>query len=622
MTFGNPLVLILLVVVGALAGLDYFRQSHVAARWPRVARLWAGHHAIDLSKPVAAPRTRWFFWSGLALVVVALAQPRYGQAEVTIDQQPPEIVVALDLSRSMMARDVKPSRLDHAKLLLEGFFDKLAGEHVGLVLFADSAYLQLPLSPDYEILTGFLPSLSTSYFPQSGTNFEAMLQTSLEAYSPLDGVERYLLVISDGEAFDSQWTGAISALKKKGVRVIALSIGTAAGAVMPTENNNVVKDRSGNEVLSRVNPATLRRLATDTGGVYLSANSYVNLADVLKNLRATQPKGQIVHRKDERKLVERFRWPLVPAVLLLFLSFWRELPVRPRNRAMKNTDPLSSAARTAATVSALVLLAGLLAPAIARAQDDAQMGADKAETEGKQLYDLDHPSPMMQEGQMISGLINDLLNRKRPVASDDLVSLAGHITSFCEDMLKARQRFPITVIDDGMRALDLGEKMDPQGGDYAMMRSEFRDLAKADLAPWNTTLPDAAGKSDVATGFDPKNDMKVDETRGGTGIASDPAIQQRLDDIKKKFVAHSAFGDMSAGKKVSNRAPNDPNAYASDMQAIGAKKTVEEQERDDHPELILPLQRLDYVRSQDLPAKLFEMLDGNKTYLVSQGSNW
>lgn len=621
MIFGHPYALLLLLGVGALAALDFIRQHHVAQRWPRVARLWAGHHAIDLSKPVAAPRTRWFFWSGLALVVVALAQPRYGQAEVAIDQQPPEIVVALDLSRSMMARDVKPSRLDHAKLLLQGFFDKLAGEHVGLVLFADTAYLQLPLNPDYEILTDFLPSLSTSYFPQSGTNFGPMLSTSLEAYSPLEGVERYLIVLSDGEAFDSHWSDAIAQLKKKGVRVIALSIGTAAGAVMPLENNSVVKDRSGNEVLSRVNPASLQRLAKDTGGVYLNGNSWVNLADELKSLRATQPKGQIIRKKDEHKLVERFRWALVPAMLLLFLSFWRELPVRPRNRAMKTTDPLPAAARTAATASALVLLCGLLGPLSARAQDDAQMGADKAEVEAKQLYDLDHPSPMMQEGQMISQLIDRMLTRQRPIASDDLVSLAGHITSYCEDMLKGRQRFPITIIDDGLRALALGEKMDPQGGDWEMMRNEFRELAKADLAPWNTTLPDAAGKSDVATGFDPKNDMKVDETRGGTGVASDPVIQQRLDEIKKKFAAHSAFGDMGVLKKTSAQT-NDVAQLQSDTQVIGGKKTREEEERDEHPELILPLQRLDYVRSQDLPAKLFEMLDGNKTYLVSQGSNW
>jgi len=154
-----------------------------------------------------------------------------------------------------------------------------------------------------------------------------------------------------------------------------------------------------------------------------------------------------------------------------------------------------------------------------------------------------------------------------------------------------------------------------------MMRNEFRELAKADLAPWNSTLPDAAGKSDVATGFDPKNDMKVDETRGGTGVASDPVIQQRLDEIKKKFTAHSAFGDMSGIKKTTAKA-NDMPPLPSDTQVIGGKKTAEEEERDEHPELILPLQRLDYVRSQDLPAKLFEMLDGNKTYLVSQGSNW
>jgi hypothetical protein len=117
--------------------------------------------------------------------------------------------------------------------------------------------------------------------------------------------------------------------------------------------------------------------------------------------------------------------------------------------------------------------------------------------------------------------------------------------------------------------------------------------------------------------------MKVDEQRGAVnGVVSDPEVQKTLEEIRKKFGDHSAFGAMADAKKAAARRTEEEAPLPLDSQVVGGGKTLEDQERDEHPELLLPLQRLDFVRSEDTPAKLFEMLAGSNNYLVQQGPNW
>jgi Ca-activated chloride channel family protein len=318
MSFGIPHALWLLLVVGTLALLDGMRQGAVAGRWPGITRLWAGRDRVDLNVFIKPPRVRWRFWTGLALMIVALASPRWGHVEVPLEDQPKEVMIALDLSRSMLARDVRPSRLDHAKLLVQGLLDQLAGERAGLVLFAGTAYLQLPLSVDYDILAGLLPNLSPDYFPQGGTNFEAMITTSLAAFSEGEGVDRILVVLSDGEAFDDKWKVAVTPLQKRGVRLITLGVGTSAGGVIPQGADSVVKDAAGTEVVTKLKPATLEEMAKMTGGLYSPAPSWVNVADLLKRVVSTAKKAT-AFKKDETQLVERYQWALVPALIFLVI---------------------------------------------------------------------------------------------------------------------------------------------------------------------------------------------------------------------------------------------------------------------------------------------------------------
>src|SRR5688500_7547072 len=115
----------------------------------------------------------------------------------------------------MLTPDVRPSRLERAKLLIQSLLEKLAGERVGLVVFSGTAFLQSPLSADYEILREFLPALNPDFLPQGGSNYGAMLETSLQAFSTSTSADRYLIILSDGEATDEEWKAQMAELKKK-----------------------------------------------------------------------------------------------------------------------------------------------------------------------------------------------------------------------------------------------------------------------------------------------------------------------------------------------------------------------------------------------------------------------
>lgn len=624
MKFGQPYALWLLALIGVLVVIDILRRGSLATLWPKVGRLWAGRHSVDLHTPTVKPRPRWLFWSGLTLVVLALAQPRFGKADLPDDETPREVLIALDLSRSMLARDVRPSRLEHAKVLVRGMLDKFAGEHAGLVPFAGSAYLQLPLSPDYEILTSFLPDLSPDAFPKGGSDFTAMLKTALESYSSEEGVQRFLVVLSDGEAFNESWKPLLAQFKSRRIHIISVGIGTTGGAVVPGPNQTSVKDPiTGREVISRLNPATLKAFADGTDGRYVDAAAWANLSDVIRRLAATEEKSA-ARRKDEHRLVERYHWALVPALALLWLSFIRELPVRPAQRKLARGTPATTTmpelARRAATASVLILVSLLaLDSAKLRAHDPEPVSSDAAEQESE-TDDPDRPTPMTRIGSMVGQRITEMLAKGQP-SSDDYTALVIDMMAFAENNLKARQRFPNSVLDDALVAIDQGRSINVDGGDWDRFRTELAQMREANNSPWKLAVPDSAGKSDLTTGFDPDHDMQTNG-RGSGGVASDPGAQRALDDLKKKVAKNAAFGAMSDEAKKRAAVFAEPPPPPPDAQMVGGQQAQQEQEIEAHPELVLPLQRLALVRAQDMPAKLFRMLDGDDQTVLREGPDW
>ena len=273
----------------------------------------------------------------------------------------------------MQTPDVKPTRLDRAKLLVQSLVDGLQGERVGLEAFAGTAFLQAPLSPDYEILREFLPSLHPDLLPVGGTNYGSLIDTAAGAFGDSLAADRFLIVLSDGGATDDDWRSHVDKLRAKNIRVIGLGVGTAGGALIPDGAGGLVKDGNGAVVLARLESDNLRELAEKTGGTYRDASEWIDLPALLRATVEAGHKGKFVEKNQVRHL-ERFQWALAPALLCLLLSFWREFPVRPTPRDLRlgaaaAGRPAGPGRRPAAAALVLGLIAGL-APR-AHATDDA-----------------------------------------------------------------------------------------------------------------------------------------------------------------------------------------------------------------------------------------------------------
>ncbi|QYM77867.1 VWA domain-containing protein [Horticoccus luteus] len=339
MSFAWPHLLWLLALPVLLSAWDGARRLTQRAAPRKILTAEAGRHSLSFDPRAAtAHRPRLWLWFGLAFAIIAVARPQWGRIDEPVFDQSREILLAVDLSRSMLAQDVKPSRLARAKLLIQSLLERLKGERVGLIVFSGTAFLQSPLSSDYEVLREFLPSLGPDFLPEGGTNYRELLDTATSAFGSGTSADRFLIILSDGEATDDNWKSAAQALKEKHVRVIGLGVGTEAGAMIPDGSGGFVKDERGAVVLSRLGKSTLEQLARETGGAYADASSWVNLGDLLNQTVEAGRKGKFVEKSNVR-LVERFQWALLPAFVFFLLSFWREFPVRPRPRDLRLNAP-------------------------------------------------------------------------------------------------------------------------------------------------------------------------------------------------------------------------------------------------------------------------------------------
>ncbi|HLP25205.1 MAG TPA: VWA domain-containing protein, partial [Acidobacteriota bacterium] len=444
------------------------RATSAAADLPKVARAWAGAFDVALGTrhTTAQTRPRIWLWFGLALCIIALARPQWGVIEEKVFDQSREVLIAVDLSRSMMAQDVKPSRLDRSKLLITSLLDGLKGERVGLVLFAGTAFLQSPLSADYEILREFLPALKPEFLPEGGSNYKAMLETSMQAFGT-SAADRYLIILSDGESTEDGWKSLGEQLKTKGIRVIGLGVGTSAGSFIPDGSGGFVKDDRGAVVLSRLNSSTLQDLAQTTAGAYTDASAWIDMPSLLKKTVEAGKKGEFSEKNTARK-IERFQWFLAPGLLLLFISFWAEFPVRPRERALPLGGSATRGARKAergtpkphatAKVAALAGLFWLSAFSVPRSAA-AQPAPSSDDTLSKPLTTT------------VARLAD-----KSVLAPKDCADLAQTTITYGQRLKSSQQRPPEGVINDALAAVDIGEKTDAKAADWPRLRQELEQL--------------------------------------------------------------------------------------------------------------------------------------------------
>jgi Ca-activated chloride channel family protein len=255
----------------------------------------------------------------LLFICVALSGPQYGYKWQTIEQKGVDIIVAIDLSRSMLATDIQPTRLDRAKREIYDLLTMLQGDRMGLVAFAGTAFLQCPLTLDYEAFNIFLNSLTPDSMPVGGTDISGAISSSLSAFDPKANSQKAIILITDGE--NTGKTDPIESAenaRKAEVKLFCIGVGSEQGVPIPAETGGIKKDRSGNIILARLDEETLKKMAVLTGGAYVRSIAGSMDLDVIYTTEIRGKMEASTLSTDKKQIWEdRFQWVLVLAVIAL-----------------------------------------------------------------------------------------------------------------------------------------------------------------------------------------------------------------------------------------------------------------------------------------------------------------
>ena len=254
-------------------------------------------------------------------LIIALVNPKIGTKMETVKREGIDIVFAMDVSKSMLAEDVAPNRLDKSKQIVSQIINQLGSDRIGIVAYAGSAFPVLPITSDYSVAKMFLQSMNTEMVSSQGTSLDEAIRLAITYFDEKSKTSKLLVLISDGEDHSDDAQAAAEEANKAGLKIITISIGTEKGATIPLKRNGVVesfqKDNNNQVVITKMNKESLEAIANATKGGYVNGN---NTKNVLEYIKATLDKIQ----KTEFESTEmadfqsQFQWFLGFAFLLLF----------------------------------------------------------------------------------------------------------------------------------------------------------------------------------------------------------------------------------------------------------------------------------------------------------------
>jgi len=305
---------------------------------------------------------------GLALAIVSLAQPRWGYTFEDVKRKGLDLIVAVDTSRSMLSNDVQPNRLERVKLAIQDLIDELQGDRIGLIAFAGRAFLQAPLTIDYDAVIEAVNDLDTKTIPEGGTNISSAITLATQSFGKSAMGNRAMVIFTDGEDLNGEAVKtAKAAATEAGVRIFTVGVGTPQGSLIPLTGDDgetsFVKDSAGQVHKSKLDDKRLREIAGATGGFY------VHLENGPRTMQQVQSEGLAKMQAAEmdvrlsRRPIERYEWPLGAALIALALSIL--IPERKRLRARADVPvparvPQSVAGGPAKAAGAAVAILTLL----------------------------------------------------------------------------------------------------------------------------------------------------------------------------------------------------------------------------------------------------------------------
>ena len=393
--FASPQYLYLLLVLVALAAIHYYI---IYKKKRQVKRFGDPELTKQLFLGVSRWRPELKFWlamASLASFIVALARPQFGTRLDTRERVGIEAIIALDVSNSMLAEDVKPNRLEKAKMMVSNMVDGMKDDKIGLIVFAGQAFVQLPITSDYVSAKMFLETISPSMMSVQGTDVAEAINLSMRSFTQQEDVSRAIFVITDGEDNEARGVEAAKQAASKGVRVYVLGIGNPGGAPIPIPGTGqYIIDDEGNTVISKLSEEMCREIATAGNGSYIyvdnSSSAQKKLSEQVDRLAKAKMESQIYSEYDEQ-----FQgFILIGIVLLLLDVFLLE-------RESKSTW-LSNLFRRGRPAAMLILLIFSLSAAAQTDRDFIRHGNrlmrdsvyDKAQVQYQKAIEKDNTNPI------------------------------------------------------------------------------------------------------------------------------------------------------------------------------------------------------------------------------------
>lgn len=275
--FGEPIYLYLLLIVPFLVVFYLYTNYR---RRKRLRQYGDPELMAHLMPNVSKYRPDVKFWlvtAALVMVIFMLARPQFGSNMETVKRQGVETVVALDISNSMLAQDVTPSRLEKSKKLVSRLVETFNNDKVAMIVFAGEAFTQLPITSDYISAKMFLETISPSLITTQGTDIRGAIGLAMKSFTPNEGVGRAIVLITDGENHEGGAVEAAQQAAEKGVRVFVLGVGSPDGSPIPVEGtNDFRRDKDGNVVVTKLNEQMCQEIAKAGNGMYVRVDNTNN----------------------------------------------------------------------------------------------------------------------------------------------------------------------------------------------------------------------------------------------------------------------------------------------------------------------------------------------------------
>jgi len=264
-----------------------------------------------------------FLVLALTSVIFAAADPQFGSKLEKVKRKGVEIIIALDVSNSMLAEDITPNRLERAKRAISKMTDQLRNDKIGLIIFAGDAYVQVPITTDYSAVKMYLETINTDIVPKQGTAIGSAIDMGIRSFDSESDLEKAMIIITDGENHQGNAISAANKAAKEGIAIHTIGMGNPKGAPIPVkkQNGQVVyqKDQEGNTVISKLNVKVLKQIAATTNGSYtLASNANTGLRELFGEI--SEMKKKEIESKIYADYEHRFQYLIGLALLFLFID--------------------------------------------------------------------------------------------------------------------------------------------------------------------------------------------------------------------------------------------------------------------------------------------------------------